>query len=293
MSGRSVISVVGCHAGGEVGNVVVGGVLPPPGVTVFEQMQALRADDSLRMPRLHEPRGSVAVHANLVVPSQRDDCDAGSSSWNRPSTRDVRLEHDLPRDGAARDGDGRDARARDDPAARGSRRCRRGDGALCEREVRERRADERAGLRRPARRRAGRCTYSAAASLPRTIVRSSSTQSSSSGSRDHAPARQSLLQLSELLERDRFQQLEPRTTAGRGVVSRSAERCRRRLRRQRRSTTTPSGWGQLNLVGRISFRRSPPDAHAAAGSAAASRPDRGGSRREKRARSCRPGRRAA
>ena len=77
MKGRRIISVVGCHAGGEVGNVVVGGVLPPPGATVFEQMQALRADDSLRKLLLHEPRGSVAFHANLVVPSQRDDCDAG------------------------------------------------------------------------------------------------------------------------------------------------------------------------------------------------------------------------
>jgi trans-L-3-hydroxyproline dehydratase len=72
-----VITVVGCHAGGEVGNVVVGGVLPPPGATVFEQMQALRADDSLRRLLLREPRGSVAVHANLIVPSQRPECDAG------------------------------------------------------------------------------------------------------------------------------------------------------------------------------------------------------------------------
>jgi proline racemase len=75
--GRRVITVVGCHAGGEVGNVVVGGVLPPPGETVFERMQALRADDSLRKLLLHEPRGSVAVHANLVVPSNVPGCDAG------------------------------------------------------------------------------------------------------------------------------------------------------------------------------------------------------------------------
>jgi proline racemase len=72
-----MITVVGRHAGGEIGNVVVGGVLPPPGATVFEQMQALRADDSLRRLLLHEPRGSVAVHANLIVPSGRPDCDAG------------------------------------------------------------------------------------------------------------------------------------------------------------------------------------------------------------------------
>jgi trans-L-3-hydroxyproline dehydratase len=77
MRSRRAITVVGCHAGGEVGNVVVGGVLPPPGETVFEQMQALRADDSLRRLLLREPRGSVAFHANLIVPSQREDCAAG------------------------------------------------------------------------------------------------------------------------------------------------------------------------------------------------------------------------
>jgi len=77
MRALRAITVVGCHAGGEVGNVVVGGVLPPPGDTVFEQMQALRADDSLRRLLLREPRGSVAVHANLIVPSSREDCDAG------------------------------------------------------------------------------------------------------------------------------------------------------------------------------------------------------------------------
>jgi proline racemase len=71
------ITVVGCHAGGEIGNVVVGGVLPPPGDTVFEQMQALARDDSLRRLLLREPRGSVAVHANLIVPPTRADCDAG------------------------------------------------------------------------------------------------------------------------------------------------------------------------------------------------------------------------
>jgi trans-L-3-hydroxyproline dehydratase len=74
---QRAITVVGCHAGGEVGNVVVGGVLPPPGDTVFEQMQALARDDSLRRLLLREPRGSVAHHANLVVPPTREDCDAG------------------------------------------------------------------------------------------------------------------------------------------------------------------------------------------------------------------------
>jgi len=57
--------------------VVVDGVDPPPGKTVFEQMQALKRDDSLRRFLLREPRGSVATHANLIVPPTRNDCDAG------------------------------------------------------------------------------------------------------------------------------------------------------------------------------------------------------------------------
>src|SRR3954471_23438759 len=77
MRARRVITVVGCHAGGEVGNVVVGGVLPPAGSTVFEQMRALEADDSLRRLLLREPRGSIAAHANLIVPTTRGDCAAG------------------------------------------------------------------------------------------------------------------------------------------------------------------------------------------------------------------------
>ncbi len=77
MRARRMITLIGCHAGGEVGNVVVGGVLPPPGDTVFQQMRALQRDDSLRRLLLREPRGSVTTHANLVVPSARKDCTAG------------------------------------------------------------------------------------------------------------------------------------------------------------------------------------------------------------------------
>src|SRR5581483_2193509 len=74
---RRTITVVNCHAGGEVGNVVIGGIAPPPGETVREQMEALRADDNLRRFLLREPRGSVATHANLIVPATRDDCAFG------------------------------------------------------------------------------------------------------------------------------------------------------------------------------------------------------------------------
>ena len=77
MRARRTITVVGCHAGGEIGNVVVAGVQPPPGATIFEQMQAIRADDSIRKLLLHEPRGSIAVHSNIVLPSTRPDCAFG------------------------------------------------------------------------------------------------------------------------------------------------------------------------------------------------------------------------
>jgi proline racemase len=78
MRARRVISIVGCHAEGEVGDVIVGGVLPPPGATMFEKMAAMQRDhDGLRRMLLCEPRGSVARHVNLLTPPTRADCDIG------------------------------------------------------------------------------------------------------------------------------------------------------------------------------------------------------------------------
>ncbi|HLI10848.1 MAG TPA: proline racemase family protein [Alphaproteobacteria bacterium] len=78
MKAKRVISVVGCHAEGEVGDVITGGVLSPPGATMFEKMQAMeRTQDHIRRLLMCEPRGSVARHLNLLVPSTRPDCDAG------------------------------------------------------------------------------------------------------------------------------------------------------------------------------------------------------------------------
>jgi proline racemase len=79
MRASRVIQVVGCHAEGEVGDVIVGGVLPPPGATVFEQRVAMERDfDHIRQMLICEPRGSVARHVNLVVPATRADCVAGA-----------------------------------------------------------------------------------------------------------------------------------------------------------------------------------------------------------------------
>jgi len=63
-----VIHIVSCHAEGEVGDVIVGGVEPPPGETIWEQRCFIEKDDSLRRLVLNEPRGGVFRHVNLLVP---------------------------------------------------------------------------------------------------------------------------------------------------------------------------------------------------------------------------------
>ncbi len=79
MRASRVIQAVGCHAEGEVGDVIVGGVLPPPGATVFAQRAAMQRDfDHIRQMLICEPRGSVARHVNLIVPPKRADCVAGA-----------------------------------------------------------------------------------------------------------------------------------------------------------------------------------------------------------------------
>jgi proline racemase len=79
MRSKIAIHVVGCHAEGEVGDVIVGGVLPPKGATMLEKMRTMeRHHDHIRRLLIREPRGSVARHVNLIVPATRPDCDAGA-----------------------------------------------------------------------------------------------------------------------------------------------------------------------------------------------------------------------
>ena len=68
MKTSKVIHVVSCHAAGEVGDVIVGGVAPPPGDTIWEQSRFIAADETLRNFVLNEPRGGVFRHVNLLVP---------------------------------------------------------------------------------------------------------------------------------------------------------------------------------------------------------------------------------
>ncbi len=75
-SGR-VIHTVSCHAEGEVGDVIVGGVVPPPGDTLAEQARFLHDDGALRALMLNEPRGGVFRHVNLLVPPIDPRADVG------------------------------------------------------------------------------------------------------------------------------------------------------------------------------------------------------------------------
>jgi trans-L-3-hydroxyproline dehydratase len=62
------IHIINCHAEGEVGDVIVGGVAPPPGNTIWEQSRFIARDGKLRNFVLNEPRGGVFRHVNLLVP---------------------------------------------------------------------------------------------------------------------------------------------------------------------------------------------------------------------------------
>ncbi len=68
MRSSRAVQIVGCHAEGEVGDVIVGGVAPPPGATLWEQSRFIAEDQSLRRFVLNEPRGGVFRHVNLLVP---------------------------------------------------------------------------------------------------------------------------------------------------------------------------------------------------------------------------------
>ncbi len=68
MRSTKVVHVVSCHAEGEVGDVIVGGVGIPPGDTLWEQSRWIHRDGALRDFVLNEPRGGVFRHVNLLVP---------------------------------------------------------------------------------------------------------------------------------------------------------------------------------------------------------------------------------
>ena len=71
MRSKNIIHMISCHAEGEVGNVIVGGVSPPPGDTLWQQARWIDEDQGLRNLVLNEPRGGVFKHINLLVPAKQ------------------------------------------------------------------------------------------------------------------------------------------------------------------------------------------------------------------------------
>ncbi len=76
MRSTKTIHVISAHAEGEVGDVIVGGVAPPPGDTIWEQSRWIAQDNTLRNFVLNEPRGGVFRHVNLLVPPKEPRADA-------------------------------------------------------------------------------------------------------------------------------------------------------------------------------------------------------------------------
>ncbi len=76
MRSSKTIHVISAHAEGEVGDVIVGGVAPPPGDTIWEQRSFIAKDQTLRNFVLNEPRGGVFRHVNLLVPPKHPEADA-------------------------------------------------------------------------------------------------------------------------------------------------------------------------------------------------------------------------
>lgn len=77
MRSSKTVHVISAHAEGEVGDVIVGGVLPPPGETLWDQSRWIAQDQTLRNFMLNEPRGGVFRHVNLLVPPKHPEADAG------------------------------------------------------------------------------------------------------------------------------------------------------------------------------------------------------------------------
>lgn len=76
MKTSKVVHIVSAHAAGEVGDVIVGGVAPPPGEILWDQRSWIAQDGALRAFVLNEPRGGVFRHVNLLVPPVNKTADA-------------------------------------------------------------------------------------------------------------------------------------------------------------------------------------------------------------------------
>ncbi|WP_321813171.1 MULTISPECIES: proline racemase family protein [unclassified Paraburkholderia] len=78
MRWKNVYQVVDCHAEGEVGKVLTGGVFDVPGETMFDKRNFLMQHrDDIRRLCLLEPRGSVTDTLSIVLPATHPEAQLG------------------------------------------------------------------------------------------------------------------------------------------------------------------------------------------------------------------------
>ena len=78
MEWQQSIELIEVHCQGEIGKVIVGGAPEIPGQTLLDKMNHInQVDDRLRRFVTLEPRASVQMSVNLLVPPTRPDAEAG------------------------------------------------------------------------------------------------------------------------------------------------------------------------------------------------------------------------
>lgn len=71
------IDLISVNCCGEIGDVIIRGVEPPPGDTILEQSKFIKQNKKLWNFVINEPRGGVFKHINLLVPPKNPKADMG------------------------------------------------------------------------------------------------------------------------------------------------------------------------------------------------------------------------
>lgn len=78
MRWKKTLQIADVHCEGEIGKVIIGGVLGIPGATMLDKMNYInQVDDSLRRLVVLEPRGCLQMSVNLLLPPTRPEAHAG------------------------------------------------------------------------------------------------------------------------------------------------------------------------------------------------------------------------
>ena len=71
------IDMISANCCGEVGDVIIKGIDPPPGNSILDQAKFIKENKKLWNFVINEPRGGVFKHINLLVPPKNPNADMG------------------------------------------------------------------------------------------------------------------------------------------------------------------------------------------------------------------------